>query len=342
MPNAEFATIVTTDLPVYVERSMYFGHSGQSAAGARQTSKTWYLAEGSTVSPFDTWVLLMNPNPAPAQVQMHFLREDGSVVDHGELVPPMSRKSVYVNLLFTTSGFATQVTSDQPIVVERAMYFDNDQAGHDTLATANPGTSWYLAAGDSLTGFDTWLLVENPGGVPANVKVSFETDTGTVIVQPLFVLPHSRNSLYTDPLVPNATYGIRVDSDQPVVVERAVYFENGRAGFDSTAVPAPATEWFLPEGSTSGSFEEQLSVLNPQNQPANVQVDYRPEGSDPPPPQRFSVGPTTRMTLDVNAQVPSANVAMRVTSDRPIVVERVSYFARAGGLGATSSTGLTR
>src|SRR5207248_2332227 len=123
MPNAEFATMVTTDLPVYVERSMYFGHAGHSAAGARQTSRSWYLAEGSTVSPFDTWVLLMNPNPVPALAQMRFMREDGSVVDRTELVPAMGRKSVYVNLLFTTSGFATQVTADQPIVVERAMYF---------------------------------------------------------------------------------------------------------------------------------------------------------------------------------------------------------------------------
>ncbi len=344
MPNSEFATIVTTDLPAYVERSMYFGHAGHSAAGARQTSRTWYLAEGSTVPPFDTWVLVMNPNSTPAQVQMHFLREDGTVVDHTELVAPMARKSVYVNSLFTTSGFATQVTADQPIVVERAMYFDNDQAGHDTLATATPGQTWFMAAGSSRNGFDTWLLVENPGSGPANVKVSFITDAGTVATQPLFVLPHARTSLYTDPLMPNATYGIRVDSDQPIVAERAVYFQNGRAGFDSAGVPAPNTEWFLPEGSTTGSFEEQLNVLNPQSQPANVQVEYRPEAGsgDPPPPQRFSVGPTSRLTLDVNQQVPSANVSMRVTSDRPIVVERVSYFARPGGLGATSSAGLTR
>jgi hypothetical protein len=165
-----------------------------------------------------------------------------------------------------------------------------------------------------------------------------------VVTQPLFVLPHARNSLYTNPLMPNATYGIRVDSDQPIVAERAVYFDSGRAGFDSAAVAAPNTEWFLPEGSTTGSFEEQLNVLNPQSQPANVEVDYRPEagGGDPPPPQKFSIGPTSRVTIDVNPQVPNARVAMRVISDRPIVVERVSYFARPGGLGATSSTGLTR
>src|SRR5205814_1720388 len=147
MPNAEFATIVTTELPVYVERSMFFGHDGHSASGARQTSKTWYLAEGSTVTPFETWVLILNPNPVPTLAQMRFMREDGTVVEHTELIAAMGRKSVFVNALFSTSGFATQVAADQPIVVERAMYFDGGQGGHDTLATDVPGKTWYLAAG---------------------------------------------------------------------------------------------------------------------------------------------------------------------------------------------------
>ena len=342
MPNAEFATIVSTDIPVFVERSMYFGHDGHSAAGARAPSKTWYLAEGSTVPPFQTWVLLLNPNPVPAQVQLRFMREDGSVVEQGQLVPAMGRQSVYVNALFVTSGFATQVTADQPVVVERAMYFDGGQGGHDTLATPAPGKTWYLAAGGSRAGFDTWLLVENPGNAPANVKVSFITDSGAVVNQPLFVLPHARTSLYTDPLVPDAAYGLRVDSDQPIIAERAVYFDSGRAGYDSAAVANPAAEWFLPEGGTTGSFEEQLAVLNPQSQPANVQVELRTEDGSTAPTQRFSVGPTTRLTLDINPYAIDTNVALRVTSDKPIVVERVTYFARPSGLGATSSTGLVR
>jgi subtilisin family serine protease len=342
VPNAEFATIVTTDLPVYVERSMYFGHDGHSATGARQPAKTWYLAEGSTVSPFDTWILLLNPNSVPTLARLRFLREDGSVVEHAEALPAMGRRSVYVNSLFTTSGFATQVTADQPIVVERAMYFDNGQGGHDTVATAEPGKTWYFAAGGSRAGLDTWLLVENPGNTPATVKVTFMTDVGLVVTQPVFVLPHARNSLYTNPLVPNAVYGMRIDSDQPIVAERAVYFDSGRAGFDASAVAAPASEWFLPGGSTTGSFEEQLAVLNPESSSVNVQIEFRPEEGDPPPPQRFSVNATSRMTMDVNPWVPDVNVALRVTSDKPIVVERTTYFARPTGLGATTSTGLTR
>ncbi len=342
LPNDEFATIVTTDLPVYVERSMYFGHDGHSAPGARQPARTWYLAEGSTVTPFDTWILLLNPNTVPTLTRLRFFREDGTVIEHVELVPAMGRRSVYVNALFTTSGFATQVSADQPIVVERAMYFDRGQGGHDTLATAEPGRNWYFAAGASRAGFDTWLLLENPGNTPASVRVSFMTEGGQVIPQPVFVLPHARNSLFTDPLLPNSVYGMRIESDQPIVAERAVYFDGGRAGFDAAGVAIPAVEWFLPEGSTAGSFEEQLAVLNPQTEVVNVQVEYRPQEGDAPPPQRFSIAPTTRMTLDINPQVPDTNVALRVTADRPIVVERTTYFARPTGLGATTSTGLTR
>jgi type VII secretion-associated serine protease mycosin len=343
LPNAEFGTIVQTDAPAYVERTMYFGHDGHSALGVRQPSKTWYLAEGSSAAPFDTWVLLLNPNPVPATVKLTFLREDGGVVDHTEIVPASGRRSVYINSLFVSSGFSTEVQSDQPVVVERSMYFDSGQGGHDALATANPGKSWYLAGGSSRNGFDTWLLVLNPDpGAPATAKLSFYTDSGNVVTQPLQVAPHSRASLDTNPIVPNADFGIRVDADRPVVVERSEYFNGGRSGFADSAAPAPANEWFLPAGDTSGSFEEQLVVLNPQSQPANVQVDLRRQDGNDTTPLRFSINPTTQTTLDVNPLAPDASVSMRVTSDQAVVVERASFFARTGGLGATSSVGVTR
>jgi len=342
LPNAEFGTIVQTDIPVYVERTMYFGHDGHSTTGARQPSRAWYLAEGSTAPPFDTWVLMMNPNGTPTSVKLTFMREDGTVSDRTEVVSAWGRRSVYVNPLFSAAGFSTQVQSEQPIVVERAMYFDAGRGGDDAMGTATPARSWFLAAGSSRNGFDTWLLVHNPDSAPASATVSFMTETGAVVTQPMFVPPHGRASLYTDPLLPDSGYGMRVDSDRPIVVERSIYFANGQAGFDATAVPAPATEWFLPAGETTGSFEEQLVVLNPQSHPANVQVELRRQDGADAPPLRFTLGQTTQATIDVNPLAPDASVALHVTSDLPIVVERTSFFARPTGLGATDSTGVTR
>jgi type VII secretion-associated serine protease mycosin len=343
VPNAEFGTIVQTDLPMYVERTMYFGHSGHSATGARQPSKTWYLAEGSSRPPFDTWLLLLNPNPTPTSVRLSFLREDGGVVDHTEVVPGSGRRSVYANALFAPSSFATVVQSEQPIVVERAMYFDGGRGGHDALATANPGKTWYLAGGSSRNGFDTWLLVLNPdASAGANVKLTFMTDGGAAVTQPLFVPPHSRAGVYADPLVPDGDYGVRVESDRPVVAERSIYFAAGRSGFADSAVPAASAEWFLPAGETTGAFEEQLVVLNPQPQAANVQVEFRRQDGRDVAPLLFGVAASTQTTIDVNPYVPDASASLRVTSDQPIVVERASFFARPSGLGATNSAGVTR
>jgi hypothetical protein len=226
--------------------------------------------------------------------------------------------------------------------VERAMYFDAGRGGHDTVGTQTPGRAWYLAEGVSRPGFDTWLLVQNPGGAPANVKASFLTDDGTVVAQPLHVPPNSRVSLYTNLVLPNASFGIKVEADQPVVAERAVYFDEKRAGFSARAVAAPGTEWYLPEGATTGSFTEQLAILNPQGQPADVQVDFdRPEGQTIAP-HRLRIGPNTQKILDINPYVVDGEASLRVIADQPIVVERILYFASPGGVGATSSTGLTR
>ncbi len=342
VPNAEFGTIVQSDVPVYVERSMYFGHDGHVAAGAREPGRTWYLPEGSSVPPFETWILLMNPDRAAATARLTFMREDGSTTTLTQVVPGFGRRSVYVNALFTAAGFSTQVEADQPIVVERAMYFDGGQGGHDTVAVPAPARTWYLAEGVSRAGFDTWLLVQNPGSQPASASVTFLLDGGRSVKQPLLIAPRSRASLYTNLVVPDATYGITLESDQPVVAERAVYFDGGRAGFDSAAVAAPATEWFLPEGQTSGPFLEQLAVTNPQGQSVNLQVDFLRDEGESSAPLRFSLAAASSTIVDLNPYVPDARVSLRVTSDRPVVVERTLFFANGLGLGATSSAGLTR
>ncbi len=342
VPAAEFGTVVQSDGPVYVERSMYFGHDGQSSTGVREPARTWYLAEGSTAPNFDTWLLLTNPNPAPAQARLTFMREDGSIVERLEPLAPFGRRSVYVNALFAAAGFSTQVQADQPIVVERAMYFDGGQGGHETVAAPAPAKTWYLAEGVSRDGFDTWVLVQNPGLAPASVRVSFLTETGTTVATPLLVAPRSRASLYANAVLPNAAFGVKLESDQPVVAEEAVYFDSGRAGFAEAGVAAPATEWFLPEGTTSGSFVEQLAILNPQPQPASVRVDFQRQDGETVVPLRFAVGPGSVLRLDVNAYVPDASVAARISADRPVVASRTTFFARPTGVGATSSTGLTR
>ncbi len=340
IPNAELSLRVDSNDTVLAERSMYFGHDGTDSIGASAPSRTWYLAEGSTAAPFDTWILLQNPGTRPANVSLQYMREDGSVVPQQLVIPPSSRKSVYVNQLFQAAGFSTFITSDVPIVAERAMYFDNAQGGHGTIAVAEPRRTWYFAEGQTRVGFDTWLLVQNPNPQPAKLTVTFYPEGGQPVVQGYTVGPRSRFSLYADPVLPNASFGAKVESDQPIVAERAVYFGQGRGGTDSSGVASPAKEWFLPEGSTAKPYHETLALLNPNARPAEVSLVFTRADGAPDESRHLTLPPTSRTTVDVNRIVADAEVATHVTADRSIVVERTTMFA--DGLGGTSAPGIPR
>ncbi|MEW6554527.1 MAG: S8 family serine peptidase, partial [Actinomycetota bacterium] len=51
-------------------------------------------------------------------------------------------------------------------------------AGGVPFTVTTPATAWYLAEGSTAGGMETFILVQNPGGVPAEVTLSFMTDGG--------------------------------------------------------------------------------------------------------------------------------------------------------------------
>ena len=66
IPNAAFSTRVESSGQIFVERSMFVGFDGSAITGIASPSRSWLFAEGATVDPFHTWVLVQNPNPVPA------------------------------------------------------------------------------------------------------------------------------------------------------------------------------------------------------------------------------------------------------------------------------------
>jgi subtilisin family serine protease len=336
--DALVATRVDSDVQLFAEQTMYFGHDAIGGMGTRSPARSWYLAEGSTQPPFDTWILLLNPNDEAATARMQFMLEDGRVVEVIQPIPPESRVSVDANDVLPTAGFATAVTSDLPIVVGRSMYFGQG-GGHGTIGAKTPGKTWFLAEGDSRAGVDTWILLQNPSQTDvANVSVTFIKDDGTTQVGYYAIDPSTRLSLFADTVVPDATFGARIDADLPIVVERSIYVANGAGGHNSTAIPIPDTEWYLPDGSTRAPYREIVAMLNPSPELTQVDLTFVRADGQAPSTKSFLLQPTSRLSVDVGEWVPDAEVSIRVTADHPVVVERSTYWDR----GATSAPGLTR
>jgi hypothetical protein len=152
LENAAVATKVESTVPVVVERAQYWPYTpdqwyeGHASAGVTEAFQThWGLAEGRVGGPeaWQTYILVANSNPnGDATVTMRFFRDNGTPVTKQFLVKANSRFNVAVGSdqvpEITSGAFAVDITSDWPIVVERAMYSDvNGQVwGAGTNATA--------------------------------------------------------------------------------------------------------------------------------------------------------------------------------------------------------------
>ncbi|MCG2795366.1 MAG: hypothetical protein L6427_05810, partial [Actinomycetia bacterium] len=73
-------------------------------------------------------------------------------------------------------------------------------------------------------GFETWVLVQNPGTETATVDLTFMTDEGLVNGPSLEIDGGRRKSINVAEHVQTFNVSTRVDSTEPVVAERAMYY----------------------------------------------------------------------------------------------------------------------
>ena len=66
LADAEFSTVVRSDLPLVADRTMTWdsrGYGSHAESSIAAPASTWYLAEGATIGDFDLYYLVQNPEP---------------------------------------------------------------------------------------------------------------------------------------------------------------------------------------------------------------------------------------------------------------------------------------
>ena len=222
---------------------------GTGASGVVAPATRWILAEGAA-GVFETFILIANPGSARATVTARYLKGDGTTVTESTAIEPGNRATLWPSQIpaLAGQGFSTVVESDQPVVAERAMYFDNFRSGHDALGVTSGRTSWYFAegftGGNATIAFETFLLIGNDNAQPATVTATFFRDSGAPVTRTYNVLPRSRFNIWTDQerddggalLLPGTAFSVRLESDIPVVAERAMYWGTPSAADPATPV----------------------------------------------------------------------------------------------------------
>ena len=300
---------------------------------------TRQLAEGASSAFFETSVSLMNPSSQPATVVLRFLKDTATTVTWPVTVAPRRRLTINPGQLasVSNSSFATIIESDQEVVVERTMKWDQSNYGaHTEKALTGPASNWFFAEG-SQGFFLTYVLLTNPSTSQNRASVRFLRESGGPIVQEFTLAPLSRRTVDCGAIaaLANASFGIEVTFlDAPGAAERAMYFglppdRLFKAGHESAGVTAPSTEWFLAEGATGRFFETFVLIANPNASVANVTLTYVTE-TGAMVTRNKTVLANARITVNIESEgspaLDNAAVATRVLSNIPVVVERAQYW----------------
>ena len=248
LPGKSFSTVVDATVPVIAERAMYFGvakawDGGTAASAAVATASTWYFPEGAQGWYFDTYFCVANPGTTTAHLTFRYLLEDGTIIVTSHEVQGQRRMTVYAgsedSRVDAASGFSTEITSDVPIVAERAMYWQKPytswREGHASNGLNEVGEAWAVADGrvGGSECYETYLLLMNPGTTDSQVRVTFLREGGLAsLVKTVTVAAGSRLTLPATLLAPELSheqFGMlaEVISGPLIVAESAMYRNAG-------------------------------------------------------------------------------------------------------------------
>ena len=364
LESANFSTQVTTSgtLPLVIERTTTWDATGYGAHTEKASigpASTWYFAEGSQ-GYFHTYFLLGNPQPVANAAHVTYLLDDGTTVQRTYPMLPTSRLTLDASVTpeLANRSFGATITFDQPGMAERAMYFDTPTqlfgGGSASAGVTVPSTTWQLAEGATGTFFNTFLLIANPGTIPTTATVTYLLDGGGTVTRTHPLAAHQRltlNVALEDPLLANGSFAMVVDSPEPIIVERSLFWPVGawHESHSSAALPAPQLKWGLAEGQVGGPTRAQTYILvgNGGNSAADLTVTFlRTNGTTVV--KSFTVAPNSRLNIAVtgaDSAVPELvdeAFATIIQSTQPIVVERSVYLDVGGatwaaGTNATAS-----
>ena len=347
------AALVEIDGGQAAAEEAVFGPSGITLTPcASSASDHWYFAEGSTGRD-DTLLLgLFDPFPDDAIVDLSFTTDQGRaepadfkglvVPGRGLLVVDVGQHVRRRDLVSTTVA-----ARSGRIVASRLQVRGGAPALGTTLDLGAPsaGTSWYFPDGATGDGIVERYQLYNPSDRESQAQLSLVLDQGEAEPFHLTVPPQGTVGVVTsaEPRVPKGVpHGavVAVTNGVPLVAERVVTATAPapRHGLlDVLGARAPARRWLLALGATNPATDEWVVVLNPGPDRATFSVQALAAGQllAVEGLQGLQVGPGQRRAVRLGDHIRRDDLALVVSSDRPVVVERDLYTGGGSGMVAS-------
>lgn len=301
--------MLETDNPVpfTVHAAGALGRS--SAACASWPSSASVVGVGGSLEGETTTLIVMNPFPQAATIDVHIYSEQGlEVVEslEGFSVPAGESREVNLSELLRLRTHLVVVVDDPKMATFSAVFFHRGEV--TGTAVGKPlSEQWYFPAPPSDTAAE--VVVVNPSAVPVTIDIDlFEVTGSTLSVEQMTL---DRRSSVILPVPVGAALQVRADGEVGAAMRAASASSLGMM----TGLPAPALSWALP-GASRGEELIGLSVTNPGPTPAVASYRFvGPFGQSAASP--FTVPAGASVYLEVRAR---DSLGMIVEADVPIVV----------------------
>jgi len=341
--ESDFSTKVESvdkSKPIAIDRTMEWSSSANpepeahSSIGVTAPAETWYLPEGSSAWGFECWLLIQNPNPVKATCQVTYMIEGQAPETKVKEIAPNTRASFDMARDIGAENASIKVTSDVPVIPERAMYRNERSEGHDSIGTTTPANAFYLAEGTTAWGFTTYVLVQNPNASPVNVTITYMTGSGPR-TQPAFSMPaNSRKTIKVNDSLQNADFSTRVQGSKPIIAERAMYWDcyDQEKCHDSIGMDQPHATFYLPDGDATANYgvETWTLVQNPNSGAVAVEVTYMTPSGKGNVTFTDTIPANSRRTYNMADRMKGSKAAIMVkskTTGKKIMCERAMYWA---------------
>jgi hypothetical protein len=352
LPLGPIAAEVQSAGPIASRRTIFFGSSAMSTTGNETPARTWYLPGIAGVSPTSQIVAVSNPGDGAAGLSVETIDGNGLVQFFTSHVDPHGRRAFVVSRPGETTGVATIVMADRPVVADYSAYLAHPAGITGTVGITRLSRTWYNAEGYTNARYGDDVVVLNPD-LHATARLTIRLflpnpATRNGVPQPrvtktLEVPPTTRTTVNLGALAPAGAFSMQMTSTIPVAVNRVETFGPGKTRAAVTAsITHSAPRWVFPDGYANAvngarnapaatDFLEYVLVLNPA---ARMRVPVRisiVSGSGRVlRRQDYSIPPSGRVSIDLRALHVPLNrphtVMVSSVGGRPIIAEQTVFF----------------
>ncbi len=362
-PDKSVAAVVTSASRIYVERVIrrvganHATLDASSSLGSSSPGRTFYFAEGYTGITFQEYLVVANPGSTDAHVTVTYAPQANSSAGapvqtfvlpaNGRVTRNVRRDVGHI----ANKSVGMIVSSDQPIMAERVLYFGSGDGSGKFGATTKPGiqtpaTQYFFAFGSAggkglaqQPGDQSFVTILNPdlAKQPASVTAQFYDAQGRGMGSTtVSVAPGTRRTINANTIVgqTSSVYATVLTSALPFVAERPQYFggspnEGEHAGIAPTGTPAGTRTVAFPDLSLTSILGEPIQrtvfLYNPTQAPISVSGTF------------YSAGGSRTVTYAVQANsIAAVNVNADATGLSSTALGGVFTVAGSGSFAATS------